>query len=135
MIRGFSIISPASSYLIDYPNRVERGCKFLNKCGYNVNFEKNASKKMLYYSGTADERVEDINNALENENTDIIMASIGGYNSNQLLDKLDYEKISESNKIFCGYSDITCLLLAIYVKTKKIVFHGSTFLPEISTTL
>lgn len=45
MIRGFSIISPASSYLIDYPNRVERGCKFLNKCGYNVNFEKNASKK------------------------------------------------------------------------------------------
>ena len=66
MIRGFSIISPASSYLIDYPNRVERGCKFLNKCGYNVNFEKNASKKMLYYSGTADERVEDINNALEN---------------------------------------------------------------------
>lgn len=47
---------------------------------------------MLYYSGTADERVEDINNALENENTDIIMASIGGYNSNQLLDKLDYEK-------------------------------------------
>lgn len=131
MIRGFSIISPASSYLIDYPNRVERGCKFLNKCGYNVNFEKNASKKMLYYSGTADERVEDINNALENENTDIIMASIGGYNSNQLLDKLDYEKISESNKIFCGYSDITCLLLAIYVKTKKIVFHGPTFLPEI----
>lgn len=49
MIRGFSIISPASSYLIDYPNRVERGCKFLNKCGYNVNFEKMPQKNAVLF--------------------------------------------------------------------------------------
>ena len=66
MIKGFSIISPASSYLIDYPNRAKRGCKFLNKCGYNVNFEKNASKKISYYSGTVVERIEDIYMSLDN---------------------------------------------------------------------
>lgn len=131
MVKGFSIISPASSYLKDYPNRVNRGCEFLKQQGYNIKIEKNAYKNEKYYSGTIEERIEDLNRALEDENTNVIMASIGGYNSNQLISKIDYEKISASNKIFCGYSDITCLLLPIYVKTNKIVFHGPTFLPEI----
>ena len=128
---NISIISPASSFLQDYPNKVERGCKFLENQGFYVKIENNASKNYSYYSASIKERVEDINNALNDGNINIIMASIGGYNSNQLLKKLDYDKILKSNKLFCGYSDITCLILAIYSKTKKIVLHGPTFLPEI----
>lgn len=128
---NISIISPASSFLKEYPNKVKRGCKFLESQGFNIKIENNAAKKESYYSANIRERIEDINNALNNENINIIMASIGGYNSNQLLEKLDYHKISKSNKLFCGYSDITCFILAIYSKTHKIVLHGPTFLPEI----
>lgn len=131
MSKGISIISPASSYLSVYPNRVKQGCNFLKSEGINVKIEKNALKQVSYYSSTIDERIEDVNSALNNKDIDIIMASIGGYNSNQILEKIDYKKISKSNKIFCGYSDITCLILAIHSKTNKIVFHGPTFLPEI----
>ncbi len=126
-----SIISPASSFLQDYPNKVKRGCEFLKNKGVNVKIEKNASKQEFYYSTTVNERVKDIERALDDENIRIIMASIGGYNSNQILKKLDYNKILKSDKLFCGYSDITCLILAIHTKTKKIVLHGPTFLPEI----
>ena len=131
MNKGISIISPASSFLKDYPNRVKQGCDFLKSQGFNVKIEKNAIKKDSYYSASIEERVDDINNALNDKEINYIMASIGGYNSNQILRNLDYNKISQNNKIFCGYSDITCLILAIYSKTKKIVFHGPTFLPEI----
>ena len=131
MNKGISIISPASSFLKDYPNRVKQGCDFLKSQGFNVKIEKNAIKNDSYYSASIEERVEDINNALNDKDINYIMASIGGYNSNQILRNLDYNKISQSNKIFCGYSDITCLILAIYSKTKKIVLHGPTFLPEI----
>lgn len=131
MIKGFSIISPASSFLQEYPNRVERGKKFLEQKGFFVNFENNSFKNQSYYSASSKERIDDINNALNNPKTDIIMASIGGYNSNQLLENIKYEQIANSDKLFCGYSDITCLLLAIHSKTQKIVLHGPTFLPEI----
>ena len=131
MIKGFSIISPASGVMQYFPHRVENGKKFLNSQGYNVKFGENAFKSDSYYSASVKDRISDINQALEDNDTNIIMASIGGYNSNQLLNKLNYEKIAKSNKKFCGYSDITALLLAIHSKTKKIVLHGPTFVPEI----
>lgn len=130
MIKGFSIISPASSAMKYFPKRVKQGKDFLEKQGFCVNFEKNSFESKSYYSSDIEERIQDIYDACHNNNTNIIMASIGGYNSNQLLNYLDYNKILNSNKIFCGYSDITCLLLAIYSKTNQIVLHGPTFLPE-----
>lgn len=131
MIKGFSIISPASGVMQYFPNRVEYGKKFLESQGFSVVFENNSFKNKSYYSASIQERVDDINQALDEKDTNIIMASIGGYNSNQLLSSLDYNKIANSHKVFCGYSDITSLILAIHSKTRKIVFHGPTFVPEI----
>ena len=131
MIRGFSIISPSSSVMKYFPKRVKQGKNFLEAKGFLVSFEKNSFESKSYYSSSIEERIQDIYDALNNNNTDVIMASIGGYNSNQLLNNLDYNRILQSNKIFCGYSDITCLLLAIHSKTNKVVLHGPTFLPEI----
>ena len=89
MNKGISIISPASSFLKDYPNRVKQGCDFLKSQGFNVKIEKNAIKNDSYYSASIEERVEDINNALNDKEINYIMASIGGYNSNQILRNLD----------------------------------------------
>ena len=131
MIKGFSIISPSNGVMKYFPNRVENGKKFIQNNGFHVNFCRNAFKSDSYYSANVEERIDDINEALRDSDTDIIMASIGGYNSNQLLNKLDYDKIEKSKKIFCGYSDITAILLAIHSKTGRIVLHGPTFVPEI----
>lgn len=46
----------------------------------------------------------------------------GGDMCNELLDKLDYNIIKESNKIFFGYSDLTAIINEIYTKTGNISY-------------
>lgn len=127
----FNVISPSRGMLSSFPNRVKNGVDFLNKQNLSVEFSKNSFKEMAYISATPEERIQDIQNAFLNHNTNIIMASIGGYNSNQLLHDLDYNIIRENPKVFCGYSDITALLLGIYSKTGLVVFHGPCYLTEL----
>lgn len=52
------------------------------------------------------------------------MAFWGRFNTNQLLDQLDYELIKKNPKIFIGYSDVTALTTAITTKTGLITFSG-----------
>ncbi len=52
------------------------------------------------------------------------MAFWGGFNTNQILDYLDYALIRSHPKIFIGYSDITALTTAITVKTGLVTFSG-----------
>nr|WP_288977112.1 S66 peptidase family protein [uncultured Blautia sp.] len=130
-MKGIGIISPASSVMNLYPNRVQNGIRFLESQGYKVKFGEFSYEMCGYYSTSKEKRINDINTFLHDSEIDIIMASIGGYNSNQLLDSLDYSLIKQSKKIFCGYSDITAMLLAIHYKADIRVVHGPTFLPEL----
>jgi muramoyltetrapeptide carboxypeptidase LdcA involved in peptidoglycan recycling len=72
-------------------------------------------------------RVEDIHAAFSDSNVRGILTVIGGFNSNQLLDSLDYELIKNNPKILCGYSDITALATAITAKTGLITYSGLHF--------
>ena len=124
------IISPSAGTMALYPKRAERGVQWIKKQGWDVSFGENAGGQCEYLSASSDMRVSDIHKFLESD-VDLIMASIGGYNSNQLLELLDYKKISNSKKVFCGYSDVTALLLAIAIKGNVRCIYGPTFLPEI----
>lgn len=75
-------------------------------------------------SSSVRDRAEDIMDAFRDKNVKAIFTIIGGFNSNQLLPHLDYEVIKQNPKIFCGFSDITALLNAIYAKTGLVTFSG-----------
>lgn len=79
-------------------------------------------KKDNYRSGTIQERAQEFNQLLYNEDVQILMASIGGNNTNSILPYIDYEYLKKHPKIIIGYSDVTALLLAIYAKTGLITF-------------
>lgn len=81
-------------------------------------------KKDFYRSGSIKERAEEFNNLLYNNDIQILMSSIGGYNTNSILPYIDYEFLKKHPKIIIGYSDTTALLLAIYAKTGLITFYG-----------
>jgi muramoyltetrapeptide carboxypeptidase LdcA involved in peptidoglycan recycling len=49
---------------------------------------------------------------------------IGGFNSNQLLDYIDWELIANNPKLFCGFSDITVLNNVFYAKTGLVTYSG-----------
>ena len=99
----------------------------LEELGYKVNFSKNSHVTDYFISSSIKQRISDFHNAIKNQNVDIILSVLGGYNSNQLLNYIDYDLIKKHPKIICGYSDITVLLNAIYAKTGNITYLGPTF--------
>lgn len=122
---------------------VNIGINTLEQMGFSVFFSKNVRKELLYMAGSIEDRLSDLNNAISSNESNIIMAVFGGYNSNQLLEKIDYESIKNKQKIIIGYSDITAILNAIYTKTGVSSIHGPGFasfcdpncLPEVKLSL
>ena len=124
------IVSPSAGYMMKFPRRVDRGIKWLRSRGVEPVFGIHAFENRSYYSSNAENRVEDIHSFLDCD-VDIIMASIGGYISVHLLPLLDYNKISKAGKTFCGYSDISAILLALATRSGAKCVYGPTFLAEI----
>ena len=78
-------------------------------------------------AGKVKDRVSDIHAAINNPEVHGILSVYGGYNSNQLLDKLDYQTIVASHKPIIGYSDFSAVLNALAAHGSKQAFHGPSF--------
>lgn len=117
----FSSSSPISATV---PVRYERGVRYLESKGYKVIHGQLYGKKDYYRSGTIQERAEEFNQLLHQDEIQILMASIGGNNTNSILPYIDYEYLKNHPKMIIGYSDTTALLLAIYAKTGLVTFYG-----------
>ena len=117
----FSSSSPISATV---PIRYERGVRYLESKGFEVVHGELYQKKDFYRSGTIRQRAEEFNNLLYREDISILMAAIGGNNTNSILPYIDYDYLKEHPKMIIGYSDTTALLLAIYAKTGLITFYG-----------
>lgn len=116
------VISPASSP--DDLTRIDKGVSYFEKLGYRVEVGKNVGKYHGYLAGKDEERLRDIHAMFRNKKVKAIICVRGGYGTPRLLDKIDYELIKQNPKIFCGYSDITAIHLAILKQTKLITFAG-----------
>ncbi len=120
------IISPSNNVLKVFPNRRITGLENLKMIGASTCFSKNAIRYNDSSSKSVKERLDEFNEIMDS-NVDLIMASIGGYTSIQLLDKLDYDKIKKKKLKICGFSDITAILLSIYTKTRLEMLYGPVF--------
>ena len=74
--------------------------------------------------GSVEKRTADIMQAFTDKSVKAIFTVIGGFNSNQIIELLDYDVIKQNPKIICGFSDITSLLNAINAKTGLEVYYG-----------
>lgn len=124
------VVSPSSS-IINFPRRLKRGIKALEGLGLRVVLGRNAKKAFGHNAGTPEERAEDINNFFSDNKVKAIIASTGGYNANAVLPFIDFDLIKKNPKIFCGFSDITVLNLAINTQAKLVTFNGPTVLPTL----
>lgn len=124
------IVSPSSPVAALCPRRLQRGVEELEKRGFQVKLVKHVSERYKHTAGTVEQRVEDLHAMFADDEVKAIVCTIGGLNSNQLLEHLDYDFIKAHPKIFMGFSDITALLNAIYVKTGLITFLGPALLPQ-----
>jgi muramoyltetrapeptide carboxypeptidase len=118
------IISPSAFLNGEQISRLNTNVAFLKKMGYNIKLGKYIKKRYGHNAGTNEQKLEDLHSMFEDRDVNAILCSRGGYNSNELLDDIDYNLIRRNPKIFSGYSDITFMHLAIHKKTGLVTFYG-----------
>lgn len=99
----------------------------LEALGFSVSFSEHYFKNDLLDSASIASRVSDLHAAFSDASVDGILATIGGFNSNELLPYLDYDLIAQNPKVICGYSDTTAILNAIYAKTGLQTYMGPSY--------
>ena len=88
---------------------LEGAKKRLESWGLRVKLGKHASGSSSTYSGTLRQRLDDLQEALDDDEARLIFCSRGGYGAIHLIDKLDFTRFRRQPKWLAGYSDITVL--------------------------
>ncbi|MBQ0091834.1 MAG: LD-carboxypeptidase [Clostridiales bacterium] len=118
------VFSPSSPIAATVPVRYERGRQYLESKGLRVKDGALYGKRDFYRSGSIRERADEFNALLHDDEVQILMAAIGGNNTNAILPYVDYEYFRAHPKTVVGYSDATALLLALYAKTGVKTYYG-----------
>jgi muramoyltetrapeptide carboxypeptidase len=123
------IIAPASSF-----NRraFESGCKRMRELGYEPVYSEGVFDRDLYFAGSADRRLRELEDMLRRDDIAGIIGVRGGYGSNYLLENLEFQLFTDHPKIVLGCSDLTSLLTAIVDRTGLITFHGPMVAKDIA---
>lgn len=75
-------------------------------------------------SSSVSSRVADLHDAFADREVSGVMTVIGGFNSNQLLERIDWNLVAANPKVFCGFSDITALQAAMLARTGLVTYSG-----------
>lgn len=118
------VFSPSSPISATVPVRYERGKRFMEAHGFRVLDGALYGRRDGYRSGTIAQRAAEFNALLHDDRVQLLMAAIGGNNTNSILPYIDYDYLKAHPKPVVGYSDATALLLAIYAKTGIPTFYG-----------
>lgn len=118
---NIGIVAPASYFRRE---DFEAGCAALRQLGYNPVYDQCIFDRDLYFAGTVERRVRELESMFERDDVKAIICARGGYGSNYLLSALDVRKIAAHPKALIGYSDNTSLLTYLCDAANLVTFHG-----------
>jgi muramoyltetrapeptide carboxypeptidase len=103
---------------------IDKSVRNLEDLGVKVKLGKHVLARRGRYAGTVAQRLEDLHSMFADREVKAVWAATGGSGGISLLPHIDYKLIRKHPKIFVGYSDVTCLHLAIHRQTRLVTFHG-----------
>ena len=123
------IASPAGSF---DAVAFKKGIAVLESMGFRVMIPSGVYEKKGYLAGDDRGRADQLNRLFANADVKGIVCARGGFGSIRILSLLDYDLIENNPKAFAGFSDISALLWALYLKTGLGTFHSPnvTTLPD-----
>ena len=126
------VFTPSTPAHTHFRSRFQTAIANIERLGFKVVLGRVTAefKHQGYRTATGKERAEELNELFRNENVSLILSTIGGANSSSMLDYLDYEAIRESRKVFCGYSDVTSLHMAINTIAGLSTLYGPALVPS-----
>lgn len=113
--------------------RVHFAVETLKIWGFEVRVGKTVGSEYNYFSGTDAERLQDLQQMLDNPEIDAIIMGRGGYGVSRILDSINWAKFKLNPKWICGFSDITALHSHLYATMQMPSFHSpmcGAFTPE-----
>ncbi len=100
------IVSPAGKIL---PELVYKTVVILEGWGLKVHVAGNALRESGSYSGFVEQRLIDLQTAMDDADVKLIFCSRGGYGAIHLIEQLNFDKILKHPKWMIGFSDISAL--------------------------
>ena len=98
----------------------------LQQEGYHVIVGENiGSSSNNYFSGTDEERINELQRFLDDKNIDAILCARGGYGISRIIDKLCFKKFVKHPKWIIGFSDVTVLHTYLFSNFKTVSLHAS----------
>lgn len=97
----------------------------LEKLGYVVYVHEQCNARDHMSAGTPEQKVAALHDVFSNPDIDAVFCLRGGYQTLNIIDRLDYELIKKNPKILIGYSDITALHMTMLHRSDLVSFHGT----------
>ena len=104
--------------------KVEQAKANIEAMGFKVKLSKNICDQNRYLAGSDEDKISELHRFSEDDEIKLILCARGGYGAIRLINKIDYSILKANPKPFCGFSDVTALLLMIYRKTGMVTYHG-----------
>ncbi|WEK37744.1 MAG: LD-carboxypeptidase [Candidatus Pseudobacter hemicellulosilyticus] len=97
----------------------------LQQWGYTVKTGDTLGRETgNYFSGTDEERLQDLQQLLDDDSVRAILCGRGGYGTGRVIDQLDFEQFRQQPKWIIGFSDITILHAHIYSNFRIASLHA-----------
>jgi muramoyltetrapeptide carboxypeptidase len=116
------MVAPAGFMPIE---KMQACIETLDSWGYNVQLGATThSNSQNYFSGTDEERLNDLQQMLDDRKLKAILCARGGYGTSRIIDRISFKKFKKHPKWIVGFSDITVLHSHIFSNYKIASLHA-----------
>lgn len=115
------LVAPASATT---PENAASAVEALEALGFCIKIFGELTTSFGYLAGDDATRAANLNAALADPEVDAVLAVRGGYGVGRILDRIDSRPLAARPKIVAGFSDITALHAALWVRHRLVTFHS-----------
>jgi muramoyltetrapeptide carboxypeptidase len=119
----FGIAAPAGSF---DRKLFDSGVRILHDMGFNTKIDERIFGHSGYLAGTDDQRTNQLVQMIDDDQVNAIICARGGFGCLRMLPHLDFEIVQRNAKPLVGFSDITALHQALFMRAGLVTFHGPT---------
>ena len=123
-IKTIGILAPSLPTVGKRAKAIREAMRYLRKEGFLLKIGQSVFQKQAFRSSDIRVRVKDLMDFFADPEVNCILTTTGGYNSNEMLEFLDYSIIRKNPKWLIGYSDVTVLNLGLMAKAGTPTVNG-----------
>jgi muramoyltetrapeptide carboxypeptidase len=106
------------------PARLERGVEGLRQLGYEPVLAANVLRHDGLFAGSEDERLDGFHRLAADASIRAITFARGGHGMLRLIDRLDWDLLSQEPRPYVGYSDLAPFLQQVVLRLGYVAYHG-----------